>query len=73
MTQAEIGAHQRARILELLASGPGTTAQLAEALHLSLNAIGYHLRSLEQAGKIRRLRPPHGRAPLWSLVPQETP
>lgn len=57
----------RRAILERLAAGPGTVSQVAAAFPLTLPGVSRHVRTLEQAGLVRRQV--RGRAHWLSLEP----
>lgn len=59
-------------ILTLLAGGPASTAQLAEALGVTPEAVRYWLRPMEAEGKVRPTEPSRrSRFNRWELVPTE--
>ncbi|MCK6507912.1 metalloregulator ArsR/SmtB family transcription factor [Myxococcota bacterium] len=57
----------RRAILERLAAGPGTVSQVAAGFPLTLPGVSRHVRTLEEAGLVRRRV--RGRAHWLSLEP----
>jgi ATP-dependent DNA helicase RecG len=49
------------KLLDLIAQDPGVTRQsLAEALGITSDGVKYHLRKLQEAGRLRRVGPDKG-------------
>lgn len=59
MTTRTMAHDTRQRILDLFHTTPGaqlTTAKIAARVHITPNAVGYHLRALEANSTITRIR-----------------